>query len=142
MEQNQNTMNNNPEAGERTFTQDDVNRILSKRIAEEKAKSDAALAEKEQQFAERERQLANREALVDLKDQLKEMGLPSELLPVLNVQDKTALKTALDALKAYIDEKANDHKEYKVIPNILPHGTYDNADSMQTKLRKAMNLER
>lgn len=141
MDQNQNTMNNNPEAGERTFTQDDVNRILSKRIAEEKAKSDAALAEKEQLFAERERELANREALVDLKDQLKEKGLPAELLPVLNVQDKAALKTALDALQAYIDEKANAHKEYKVIPNILPKGSHDTADPMQTKLRKAMHLD-
>ena len=139
----QNTMNNNPENGERTFTQDDVNRIVGERLSKEKAKADAAFAEKEHQFAERERQLANREALVDLKDQLKEMGLPGELLPVLNVQDKAALKTALEALKAFVEDKAKDHKEYKVLePNVLRTGTHDTADSMQVKLRKAMNLER
>lgn len=140
MDQN-NTMNNNPANGERTFTQEDVNRIVSERLSKEKAKGDAVLAEREQQFAERERQLANREALVDLKDQLKEMGLPGELFPVLNVQDKEALNTALDALKTYIDEKANEHKKYKVVPNVLPTGTHDTADPMQLQLRKAMHLE-
>ena len=138
----QNTMNNNPETGERTFTQDDVNRIVGERLSKEKAKADAALAEKEQQFAERERQLANREALVDLKDQLKEMGLPGELLPVLNVQDKEALKTALDALKSYIDTQIANRKGYKVIENRLRTGSFDTDDGINTQLRKAMNLNR
>lgn len=111
----------NPETGERTFTQEEVNRIIGERLAKEKAKGDTASAEREQQLAERERQLANREALFEVKDKLKEMGLPAELLPVLNVQDKAALDTALEALKKYIQEEISD-KGYKVIPNILPKG--------------------
>jgi hypothetical protein len=142
MDQNQNTMNNNPANGDRTFTQDDVNRIVGERLSKEKAKADAAFAEKEQQFAERERQLANREALADLSDQLKEMGLPGELLPVLNVQDKEALKTALEALKAFVENKAKEHKGYKVIENRLKDGEHDTADPMQEQLRKAMQLKR
>ena len=133
----QNTMNNNPANGERTFTQEEVNRIVSKRLNKEKTKGDAALAEREQQFAEREKALANREALFDLKDQLKEMGLPKELLPVLNVQDKEALKTALDALKEYIDEK-KPKRHY--IENKLPEGIGYHEPNPDREFRKAMGL--
>ena len=133
----QNTMNNNPANGERTFTQEEVNRIVSERLNKEKTKGDAALAEREQQFAAREKALANREALFDLKDQLKEMGLPKELLPVLNVQDKEALKTALDALKEYIDEK-KPKRHY--IENKLPEGIGYHEPNPDREFRKAMGL--
>ena len=129
----QNT-NQNPATGERTFTQDEVNRIVGERLAKEKTKADAA-------FAEREQELARREALYDLRDQLKDMGLPDELLPVLNAQDKPALTKALEALKNYIDEKANDHKQYKVLePNQLRTGITPEAESPDRDLRKAMHL--
>lgn len=129
----QNT-NQNPATGERTFTQDDVNRIVGERLATEKRKQDAA-------FAEREQKLARREALYDLRDQLKDMGLPDELLPVLNAQDKEALNKALEALKNYIDEKATEHNEYKVLePNRLRTGIAPEAESPDRKLREAMHL--
>ena len=137
MENNQNT---NPANGERTFTQEDVNRIVGERLAKEKAKGDAASAEREQQLAEREKQLANREALYDLKDRLKEMGLPAELLPVLNVQDKDALDKALEALNAYIAEKSKSNKEYKVVPLPLPKGEPYEKGNPDAKLREAMGL--
>lgn len=136
---NNQTMNNNPNIGEKTFTQEQVNAIIGERLAKEKARADAVLVEREQQFAERERQLANREALFDLKDQLKEMGLPAELLPVLNVKDKAALNTALEALKSYVDEK--NKPQYKVYePNVLQHGDYDKNYGITQNLRKAMGL--
>ena len=136
----QNTMNNNPANGERTFTQEEVNRIVSERLNKEKTKGDAALAEREQQFAEREKALANREALIDLKDQLKEYGLPAELLPVLNVQDKDALKAALDALKGLV-EKKKEEKPLKVIDvNRLPRGTGEYDMKPDRDIRKAMGL--
>jgi len=136
MEQN----NNNPVNGERTFTQEEVNRIVSERLNKEKNKGDAAFAEREQQFAERERQLANREALADLRDQLKEKGLPDALLPVLNVQDKEALKTALEALEEHINKKSQDNKEYKVYkPLELPKGNIHETNP-DFEIRKAMGL--
>ena len=50
------TTNTNPEsgAGAKTFSQDDVNRIVGERLAAEKRKGEAALAEREQQLAQRE----------------------------------------------------------------------------------------
>ena len=142
MEQNTNNqaMNNHPDNGEKTFTQEQVNAIIGERLAKEKNKADAAFAEREQQFAEREKQLANREALFDLKDQLKEMGLPAELLPVLNVQDKAALDKALEALKAYIADKGNAGlKVYE--PNNLPESV-EYTDNVNARLRKAMHLSK
>lgn len=139
MENNQNT---NPANGERTFTQEDVKRIVGERLAKEKAKGDAASAEREQQLAEREKQLANREALYDLKDRLKEMGLPAELLPILNVQDKDALDKALEALNAYIAEQSKSNKEYKVVPLPLPKGEPYEKGNPDAKLREAMGLHR
>ena len=142
MDQNNNqTMNNNPDTGAKTFTQEQVNAIVGERLAKEKSKADAALAEREKQFAEREKQLANREALFDLKDQLKEMGLPAELLPVLNVSDKKALDTALEALKTYIDEETTlEKKGWKVLVNRLPEGEHNTEEPINSKLRKAMHL--
>ena len=133
--------NNNPPSGERTFTQEQVNAIIGERLSKEKAKNDAAFAEREQQFAERERQLANREALVDLKDQLKEMGLPAELLPVLNVQDKPALDKALEALKGYISEQSRKKEGRVYIPHKLPENQGDYPDGVDRQLRKAMHLD-
>lgn len=138
MEQNNNSqpMNTNPDTGAKTFTQEQVNAIIGERLAKEKTKADATFAEREHQFAEREKQLANREALFDLKDQLKEMGLPAELLPVLNLSDKKALNTALDALKNYV----SDSKKRIVLPQMLPAGNHDYEDPIDSKLRKAMHL--
>lgn len=136
--ENTNPTSNNPATGEKTFTQEDVNRIVSERLNKEKVKGDAAFAEREHQFAERERQLANREALADLRDQLKEKGLPDELLPVLNVQDKEALKTALDALQTYVENKAEKKKPYKVLEyKLLDSHEHENPDA---DIRKAMGL--
>lgn len=135
----ENTMNNNPANGERTFTQEEVNRIIGERLSKEKAKGDAALAEREQQFAEREKALANREALYDLRDQLKDMGLPAELLPVLNVQDKAALKTALDALKEYTDKYKSVKPNRTYEERKLPQGD-DRGVNPDHEIRKAMGL--
>ena len=48
------TTNTNPEsgAGAKTFSQDDVNRIVGERLAAEKRKGEVALAEREQQLAQ------------------------------------------------------------------------------------------
>ena len=133
-------MSNNPATGERTFTQEQVNAIVSERLNKEKQKGESALAEREKQFAEREQALANREALIDLKDKLKAKGLPDELLPVLNVQNKEALQAALDALDNYIErQKANDPKRvYHELK--LPEEKANNAEPGLSDLRKAMGL--
>lgn len=128
-----------PEAGEKTFTQEQVNAIIGERLAKEKNKADAAFAERERQFAEREKAIANREAILDLKDKLNEMGLPAELLPVLNVTDTAALETALDALNAYVAKQIKENnKGFKVLEQRLEKADYGYEEPMSSQLQAAM----
>lgn len=66
MNQNQNTAPAvNQGAGERTFTQDDVNRIVQDRLAKDREKASKELGEREQELAQREFRLNSRQKLVD-----------------------------------------------------------------------------
>ena len=66
MNQNQNTdLSVNQGAGEKTFTQDDVNRIVSDRLAKDREKASKELNEREQELAQREFRLNSRQKLID-----------------------------------------------------------------------------
>lgn len=129
------TTNTNPEsgAGEKTFSQEDVNRIVGERLAAEKRKGEAALAEREQQ-------LAQRELLLTAKEKLTESGLPVELLDALNVSSPEAMEKAVATLKGVIDK----------IKGEAPPRTFRGAKAAESghrpelgndsQLRKAMGL--
>lgn len=139
MEQNVNnnqTMNNNPDNGGKTFTQEQVNAIVGERLAKEKGKADAALAEREQQFAEREKELAKRELLFSAKEKIEKKGFSMELLEVLDISSEEALDKALNVIQEMIDKKIS--REFKVIPNRLPEGHHDTEPPLSKKLRNAM----
>jgi hypothetical protein len=87
----------NGEAG-KTFTQDDVNRIVSKRLAEEKAKLESNLVEKE-------KALNARELTIEARGKLNEHGLPMELIEALNISTPEALDKSLDILVAAMGTK-------------------------------------
>lgn len=129
------TMNQNPDgAGESTFTQEQVNKIVSDRLAREKAKGEAALAEREQQ-------LAQRELLLTAKEKLTESGLPVELVDALNVSSPETLEKALNTVKTVFDKHKAEARPRKISgarPAESLGGTpkYDVDDS----IRKAMGL--
>ena len=139
MEQNNNTNNqqieNNPSAGEKTFSQEDVNRIVSSRLAQEKAKSEATLAE-------REKQLEKREKIISLKEKIKEMNIPIELLDVLDVSNDEALDKALNAVKDAIGSGSENNKKtfIPVAGNRLPESHLNPLDNEKRELRKTMGL--
>ena len=130
------TTNTNPEsgAGAKTFSQDDVNRIVGERLAAEKRKGETALAEREQQ-------LAQRELLLTAKEKLTESGLP--VLNALNVSSPEAMEKAITTLKGVIDKiKAEAPKPFTI------HGAKpaeagrrpELESSGDSRLRKAMGL--
>lgn len=92
----------NTGTGERTFTQEDVNRIVQERLAKEKAKSSG-----EADFAKREQELARRELHMSAREMLAEKGLPTKLLDALNCTDKDALEKSI----ATIETVFNEYKE-------------------------------
>ena len=137
MDENKTMQNQNPDgAGETTFTQEQVNKIVSDRLAREKVKSEVALAEREQQ-------LAQRELLLTAKEKLTDAGLPVELLNALNVSSPEAIEKAITTLKGVIDKiKAEAPKPFTI------HGAKpaeagrrpELESSGDSRLRKAMGL--
>ena len=133
MDENKPT-NTNPESGsgERTFTQDQLNDIVSRRLAAEKRKGEAALAEREQQ-------LARRELLLTAKEKLTKEGLPVELADALNVSSPEAMEKAITTVKAVIDKiKAAPPKFVGFQPGAS--GAKPDASGADAELRKAMRL--
>ena len=134
MDENKTMQNQNPDgAGETTFTQEQVNKIVSDRLAREKVKSEAALAEREQQ-------LAQRELLLTAKEKFTESGLPVELLDALNVSSPEAMEKAITTLKGVIDKikgEARPVKFYGAKPAEAGRSPQMGGDS---QLRKAMGL--
>lgn len=130
------TMNNNQNpdgAGEKTFTQEQVNQIISDRLARDRAKGEAALAEREQQ-------LAQRELLLTAKEKINEIGLPAELVDALNVSSPEALEKALSIVKTVMDKHKSEARPMKFSgakPAESLSGVKNTGDS---SLRKAMGL--
>ena len=134
MDENKAMNNQNPDGtGAKTFSQDDVNRIVGERLAKEKAKGEAA-------FAEREQQLAQRELLLTAKEKLTENGLPVELVDALNVSSPEALEKALSIVKTVMDKHKSEARPIKLSgakPAENPSRVQPTGDS---SLRKAMGL--
>lgn len=144
MEQTNNTnnsannqpVNTNPDAGERTFTQEDVNRIVSDRLARERDKRAAELDE-------REKTLRQRELAVIAREKLEEAGLNKELCKVLRYDDEKSLDEAIAQLKSIqgFKPEKKDKEERIYIPNRLPEIDYSVQDNGNLQLRKAMGLK-
>ena len=97
---NTNNMNQNIDpagnqgAGEKTFTQDDVNRIVSDRLAKDREKASKELGEREQELAKREFRLNSRQKLID-------RGYPEDILDALNCSSEEAFNKALDIIDGH-----------------------------------------
>lgn len=135
MDENKTMKNQNPDgAGEKTFTQEQVNQIISDRLARDRAKGEAALAEREQQ-------LAQRELLLTAREKLTENGLPVELVDALNVSSPEALEKALSTVKTVMDKYKAEAQPIKIIGGAKPAEVLCRAKyTGDGSLRKAMEL--
>lgn len=79
--------------GGRRFTQEEVNRIVSDRLAREREK----LAQQTPDDG-REQALRAREARLDCREYLSDRGYPAALLDVLDCTDAERFKTAVEAM--------------------------------------------
>lgn len=80
------------QGGERTFTQEEVNRIVADRLARERAKAEPSPAD------EREQALKAREAKLDCREYLDAQGYPAALLDVLDSSDTAKFKASVEKL--------------------------------------------
>ena len=80
------------QGSERTFTQEEVNRIVADRLARERAKAEPSPAD------EREQALKAREAKLDCREYLDTQGYPAALLDVLDSSDAAKFKASVEKL--------------------------------------------
>lgn len=114
MEENNMNQNADPASGqgtgERTFTQDDVNRIVQERLAKEKARNSG-----EADFAKREQELAQRELRMTARELLSEKSLPMQILDALNCTDKETMEKSIATIETVFNEyKANATRNIKL----------------------------
>jgi hypothetical protein len=99
---------NGGQGGEKVFTQEDVNRIVSDRLAREREKLN------QPQEDEREQALKAREARLDCREYLDSKNYPADLLDVLDSSSVDKFKAAVDKLEkifpAIADAKATTRK--------------------------------
>lgn len=91
-------------AGERTFSQDDVNRIVQERLAKDREKASKELGEREQELARREFRLNSRQKLID-------RGYPEDILDALNCNSEKEFDNALDIIDRLIKERTPSEEE-------------------------------
>ena len=141
-----NNMNQNqtadPAAGQgtggKTFTQEDVNRIVQERLAKEKVKNSG-----EADFAKREQELAQRELHMTAKELLSEKGLPVQLFDALNCTDKETMEKSIATVEKIFNEyKANATKQH-TFKGFQPGASGkvpDAGEAGDLEIRKAMGL--
>lgn len=141
----ENSMNQNADlatnqgTGEKTFTQEDVNRIVQERLAKEKAKNSG-----DADFARREQELVQRELHMTAKEMLSEKGLPVQLFNALNCTDKETMEKSIATMETIFNQyKANAASNIQ-FKGFQPGATgmMPNADATaeDIEIRKAMGL--
>lgn len=84
------------EDGQKTFSQEDVNRIVTERLARERSKSEATILQREQE-------LARKEFLFEARQTLTEKGLSPDLLDALNTSSPEAFNASLAILEQQLE---------------------------------------
>ena len=128
------TVTNNPDpTGVRTFTQEEVNRIVSERLSRDRDKRAAELDE-------REKAIKVRELAVIAAEKLAAAGLPKELNAVLKYDDEESLEAAINQLSTLRGFEKNNRKPKRIYEEYrLPEGNHEER-TLAWQLRNAMRL--
>lgn len=107
--------NNNTTADqqEKTFTQDELNAIIGKRLSEQKQQQESELIKREEELKKREMNIRANELLM-------EKGLPKSLGAVLKYDTEEELVKAIEILEQTRGFKQEKEPEYIPIPQPLP----------------------
>ena len=118
--------------GTKTFTQDDVNRIVQDRLAKDRAKASEEISKREQELNDREFRLNSRQKLID-------RGFPEDMLDVLNCSSEDAFNKALDRLEAFLMERTPS-QELQANKAVFTMPVKGKTKSNEDLIRKAMNM--
>ncbi len=132
MEDNKNTSTEGTQTGtegtqgERTFTQEDVNRIVQERLAKEKSKGNG-----DDELNKRAAELDLRERKLTAREKLRENGLPDYLVDALNMNTDEDFQKSMEAiLKMKGETKGSEQPtpigKGNLIGRVQGFGTKDN----------------
>lgn len=125
---------NNNNSGEKTFTQEDVNRIVQERLAREQGKGTNDLDKRAAELDKRERRL-------NAIDKLRENNLPDYLVDALNMDTDEAFNASMGAIIKMKGETDAEEPQPKVIGKVNPIGSFGNGRADGDPIRKAFGLE-
>lgn len=121
----------------KTFTQEQVNAIVSDRLARDRQKQSEEMSKKEQELAQREFRLNSRQKLID-------RGYSESLMDALNCSSEEAFNKALDIIDSLIKERTPSKEQAELEKNrarfTTPMNLSSGARREEDPVRKAMNL--
>lgn len=123
----------------KTFTQDDVNKIIQGRL--DKLKAQAA-KEQEAEYTQKLAELQAREMKLLVKEQLSDRGMPKELADIITCTDESEIVKKLDALQKIYGNKAKEKENptgFKII-GARPAEGNGRLPNMGDPVRSAMGL--
>ena len=122
---------------QKTFTQEQVNAIVSDRLARDRQKQSEEMSKKEQELAQREFRLNSRQKLID-------RGYSESLMDALNCSSEEAFDKALDIIDSLIKERTPSKVQAELEKNrarfTTPVNLLSGARREEDPVRKAMNL--
>ncbi|MBE6984880.1 MAG: hypothetical protein E7434_04580 [Ruminococcaceae bacterium] len=132
---NNSTPEDNEGQGNKTFTQEEVNRIVSERLAKERAKHNNPSV-KEQELAARESKLACREYLLDT-------GGDSVLLDILDTNDPDKFKASVEKLReaGFASQGASNQSSGVRMRTGMSHQSSDFSNPSESQIADAFKLK-
>jgi len=150
------------ETAEKSFTQDDINRIVSQTIASERKKAEAQVAqarkeaeelaqmtaeqraehrmtEREAALAQREDTLSRREVRAGAVQLLLKKGLPAGLADALEYADSESATAAIEQLEQAFRAALQEGVEERM-KGMAPAAAVSTAAGFESKLKKAVGL--
>lgn len=122
----------------KTFTQEDVNRIVSERLARAKNAANGSGSDREQELDRRERQLDARERLADA-------GIPKDLLPLVDLSSKENMENSIKLISSHMgrSRSASGAGTYRISTSVSSSKNGSGNDRRETPddIRAAMGLK-
>ncbi len=114
--------------GAKSFSQDEVNAIVQKRLAEEKAKN-TEMAKAQTDFEEREKARSEREKAIELSERefkakniLSQNGYSHNFLEFINCSDDDTMNASINKLFELVTKHIGNQKSARIIDTGLDHG--------------------
>lgn len=121
---------------DKTFTQEDVNRIVQERLAKERSKGNNT-----DELIQRTAELDLRERKIKAREELSKNGLPDYLVDALNMQDDESLEKSIKAITKMKGEAGASQVGQIGGTIISPIGNVGGTGAVGDPLRKAFGLE-